>query len=236
MNIFDMDKNSLPEQVQINKENIKRLMDTASINSFVLRAAIADSFSELATYTTGALVWHNDSVDDIPEYYLYQANQNVSAGIWDESQWDIVKLKDLLDEKQDKADLFDKIYPVGSIYLSTNAVDPSTLFGGTWIQIKDKFLLAAGDNYTLGNTGGEATHQLTVSEMPTHRHKYAVNETGMGGNTIYNGPAYANKIEINNPVYDNDNYLATYVGNTGGNQEHNNMPPYLVVNVWERTA
>lgn len=130
MNIFDMDKNSLPEQVQINKENIKRLMDTASINSFAIRAAFADSFSELATYTTGALVWHNDSVDDIPEYYLYQANQNVSAGVWDDSQWDAVTLKILLDQKQD-ALTFDDVptenstnpAKSGGIYNAIKAVD-----------------------------------------------------------------------------------------------------------------
>lgn len=100
MNIFDMNKNSLPEQVQINKENIKRLMDNASINSFALRVALAVSFSESNTYNAGDLVWHNDGTVDMPSYYLYKANQAVSAGIWDETQWDVVKLKDLLYEKQ----------------------------------------------------------------------------------------------------------------------------------------
>ena len=52
----------------------------------------------------------------------------------------------------------DDIYPVGSIYMSVNNTSPSTLFGGTWEQIKDTFLLSAGNTYTAGNTGGSATH------------------------------------------------------------------------------
>lgn len=100
MNIFDMNKNSLPEQVQINKDNIKYLLEHASEFSCVLRAALAQTFNIDNNYNTGDLVWHNDGTVELPENYLYKANQAVSAGIWDETQWDVVKLKDLLDEKQ----------------------------------------------------------------------------------------------------------------------------------------
>ena len=55
-------------------------------------------------------------------------------------------------------DFWDKIYPVGSIYISAASTSPATLFGGTWEQIKDTFLLAAGDTYTAGETVGEAEH------------------------------------------------------------------------------
>ena len=65
---------------------------------------------------------------------------------------------------------FNKIYPVGSIYMSINSTDPSELFGGEWEQIKDRFLLACGTTYSNGATGGEATHTLTTNEMPTHSH------------------------------------------------------------------
>lgn len=61
-------------------------------------------------------------------------------------------------------------YPVGSIYMSVNNTNPSVLFGGTWERLKDTFLLASGDTYTAGNTGGEATHTLTTDEMPSHTH------------------------------------------------------------------
>ena len=58
--------------------------------------------------------------------------------------------------------ILDKIHPVGSIYISENSTSPATLFGGTWERVKDRFLLAAGDTYSAGSTGGSATHTLTV--------------------------------------------------------------------------
>ena len=66
--------------------------------------------------------------------------------------------------------LVDLIYPVGSIYMSVNNVSPASFLGGSWEQIKDTFLLTAGDKYSAGSTGGEATHKLTEEEMPSHSH------------------------------------------------------------------
>lgn len=69
-----------------------------------------------------------------------------------------------------KALILDYTYPVGSIYISANSTSPATLFGGTWSMIKDKFILLAGDTYRAGSTGGEASHKLTIDEMPRHNH------------------------------------------------------------------
>ena len=69
-----------------------------------------------------------------------------------------------------KSDLADKLYPVGSIYLSVIDIDPGTFIGGRWKRIKDCFLLAAGNIYSAGSTGGEATHTLSAAEMPSHTH------------------------------------------------------------------
>ena len=128
---------------------------------------------------------------------------------------------------------FDKIYPVGSIYMSLADTNPAALFGGTWERIKDRFLLAAGDSYAVGSAGGEAAHTLSVDEMPSHLHNanynwanggaqaepyWAINMSGATGDGIGHWPS------------DNG------AGNTGGSQPHNNMPPYLVVYVWKRTA
>ena len=116
---------------------------------------------------------------------------------------------------------FDQIYPVGSIYMSVNSTNPGTLFGGTWQQIQDTFLLAAGTTYTAGDTGGEATHTLTVNEIPSHNHSisaFAQDPRGSSGwqATYFNG--------------------STTTGSTGGGLAHNNMPPYLAVYMWKRTA
>ena len=78
-----------------------------------------------------------------------------------------------------KENFLNLVYPVGSIYWSSNNTNPGTLFGGTWTQIKDKFILAAGDSYSNGATGGAATVTLTVSNMPSHSHTIG----GSTGNT-----------------------------------------------------
>ena len=122
--------------------------------------------------------------------------------------------------------LFNKIYPVGSIYMSMNATSPATLFGGTWERIKDAFLLSAGDTYAAGATGGEAEHTLMVDEMPSHNHSfYQWNNSG----TEQKWAAKSSEL-INVAAYDG---LLTY---TGGSQPHNNMPPYLAVFVWKRVS
>lgn len=80
-------------------------------------------------------------------------------------------------------DKWETIYPIGSIYMSVNNVNPSTVFGGTWEQIKDKFLLACGDTYNNGATGGEATHTLTSDEIPSHNHGYTT-PTAVNGHAL----------------------------------------------------
>jgi len=87
-------------------------------------------------------------------------------------------------------------HPVGSLYWSSDPTDPSTLFGGTWVRIKDRFVLAAGDTYTTvpeGNAtsgdgvGGSATVQLTESNLPAHNHKLNGNNTSSEGTTTTAG-------------------------------------------------
>ena len=69
--------------------------------------------------------------------------------------------------------LMELIYPVGSLYWSSKSTNPSSLFGGTWVQIKDRFILACGDTYTsVDETGGESSVTLTVSNMPSHTHSF----------------------------------------------------------------
>ena len=63
-----------------------------------------------------------------------------------------------------------KLYPIDSIYISFNSTNPSTLFGGTWVRLKDTFLLACGDTYPANTTGGSATKTIAVSNMPSHNH------------------------------------------------------------------
>ena len=124
--------------------------------------------------------------------------------------------------------IFDNIYPVGSIYMSVNSTNPSNLFGGTWTQLKDRFLLGAGSTYTNGSTGGSATQRLSVDNLPSHTHPQYIATTG--GSTqanldydgwVSNGKAVAQGIPT---------------GATGQGTKFNIMPPYLVVYMWQRTG
>ena len=71
-------------------------------------------------------------------------------------------------EQQAKNNILNSIYPIGSVYISTSAVSPADLFGGTWQRIQGRFLLGADSTYSAGSTGGEETHTLTVDEIPAH--------------------------------------------------------------------
>ena len=133
--------------------------------------------------------------------------------------------------------LLNTIHPVGSLYMSAKATSPASLFGGTWEQIKDRFILAAGATYPAGSTGGEAKHALTVQEMPAHRHEgididnlYCFgwengSRTGVNFKKFYGGTYWGDDVQ---------NRLAS--GYTGGSAAHNNMPPYLTAYIWKRIA
>ena len=162
--------------------------------------------------------------------------------------------------------LLDLTYPVGSIYWSKNATNPSYLFGGTWVQIKDKFILAAGDSYKINTSGGAATHTLTASQIPSHTHGvgtlkvdgYFEVRHSAGGGTVAAGTNGAITCENNNgtKVWNSASQLVTQSGTldivklnaqsgqgfsgstaaTGSGTAHNNMPPYVTAYCWERTA
>ena len=91
--------------------------------------------------------------------------------------------------------VFDVVYPVGSIYMSVNNVNPATLFGGTWEKIEGKFLLGASSGHSLGETGGAekvnytpagsvGNHTLTAAEMPAHTHTYAKSAAATGSTAL----------------------------------------------------
>ena len=136
------------------------------------------------------------------------------------------------------SDMLSRIYPVGSIYMSVTSASPADLFGGTWERIKDKFLLAAGDTYAAGSTGGEYSHTLKMSEIPPHSHSLVPLGTkgGTKGNYAvdnkYGAMSGADLLDISGG---NLFYLrATSI--EGGGLAHNNMPPYLTVYIWKRVA
>lgn len=114
-------------------------------------------------------------------------------------------------------------WPVGSIYIAYNHTDPGTLFGGTWARISEAFLWATSPGGTIGQTGGEREHTLTASELPAHSH-----------GSVYSQHAAGTKEQAWYTTAGSS--LAYGAVSTGGGQAHNNMPPYIQVSVWRRTA
>lgn len=139
-------------------------------------------------------------------------------------------------------------YPVGSIYMSVNSTNPGELFGGTWEQIQGRFLLGQGSGYSAGTVGGEANHALSDSEMPSHRHwiTSAIRDDGNGSGVGVNSQYYGLWADAGSYSADDSwgNYgrYSAWAGGNGSGQAHrdvvahNNMPPYLVVYIWKRTA
>ena len=136
--------------------------------------------------------------------------------------------------------LLNLLHPVGSYYWSSQSTNPGTLFGGTWTQVKDKFILAAGDSYSVGATGGEAVHKLTVDEMPSHQHVQRMDNAS--GAVVTAGSDAGDGATSGGQWIDSSvlHWLKTTKQLTtmaaGGDAAHNNMPPYEVAYCWKRTA
>ena len=129
--------------------------------------------------------------------------------------------------------LLDKLYPVGCIYQSASSTSPASFLGGTWEQIKDRFILAAGDTYAAGSTGDEATHTLTVNEMPRHNHDHVMwyrdQKFGLNGR---GGDVGSLQLEFSSADC-TDGICTDFKGDS---QPHNNLPPYLTAYIWRRIA
>ncbi len=143
-----------------------------------------------------------------------------------------LSLKKIIAKLLDNKAMIDRFYPVGSYYETSDAsFNPNTAWGGTWVlEAEGQVHIGAGSTYTIGDTGGEETHTLTVDEMPSHNHDggILINNTVSGGARYYfPASSTTNGTNVSNSLI---------IGNTGGGQAHNNMQPYIVVNRWHRTA
>ena len=162
----------------------------------------------------------------------------------------------------DCTDTLKKVYPVGSIYMSTVSTNPATLFGfGTWEAMPaGRVLLAQGKSswgttYNAGSTGGEATHQLTVGELPSHNHTATISTTNLtgwftnngnsdtanGDGTIFKASKRTSQGSSSGGAADGGKFTfngthahTIAISNIGSNQPHNNIQPYIAVYIWKR--
>ncbi len=154
-----------------------------------------------------------------------------------------------------KEELFESVYPVGSVYISANAVSPEKLFGGIWERIEGKFLLAADNTFMPGTTGGAKSHShttsghaLTLAEMPEHQgHLYTNGDAiwpSISEDTYYMPISVVSKYGSRPYICRAGNEAVPRGFSRGSGASHShgntgstgNMPPYLAVYIWQRTG
>ena len=210
--------------------------DDAANKKYVVDAIKTGGFGALdgATFTPsvssdGVLSWTNDKGKTNP------ASVNIKGPKGDAftyADFTAAQLEALRGPKGDPLSVLEA-YPVGSIYISTNATSPATLFGGQWDEIHGAFLFANSALHKAGEIGGEEKHTLKAQEMPVHYHDvYAGNPSGDDSSPSgYSG--WSNVNDLTNKTYW---VKASKTSTAGSGAAHNNMPPYLSVYMWERVS
>ena len=258
---------------------------------------VASGSTPTPAAVTQGNIFNGDMTDDTPLYHIRI----------DELQ--VTNVTPVFTLMSSITGLLNKVYPVGSIYMSVNSTSPAALFGGTWEEIQGRFLLGRSTGHTAGSTGGEEEHTLTSNEMPAHTHN-GPSHTHTGPSHTHTGPSHthtlashthtASTASAGNHIHrvsraklaatgtakyaiqdgtsdtletkvttsagahthtvtvDGSGQLVTAASgtgqtgasgtgqtgasgtgatsSTGGGAAHNNMPPYLAVYMWKRTA
>ncbi len=148
---------------------------------------------------------------------LYRVYVNGIAGI---STMGYMSVQESLEKR-----ILDKVYPVGSVYISFSSTNPRSFLGGHWERLQDVFLFATAG--TPGQTGGEKEHILTINEMPSHAHGIDSLNESYGSYPARWVPTIGNGKVLND---------VSLCGFVGGNKPHNNMPPYITCYMWKRIA
>lgn len=171
---------------------------------------------------------------------------------------------EILNIKQQINEILLKVYPVGSIYMSTKNTNPGTLFGGTWTawgsgRVPVGINTSDTSFNTVEKTGGSKSHSITSSEMPSHNHTFSattggrVTVPGTTNSDFGNGLGWVGGGDGNIAYVDgntdnrvmnawrdkNANHAHTVSGTTGNRGSGTAMSllqPYITCYMWKRTA
>ena len=185
--------------------------------------------ADLGTGTTGYCSLGAQTIDGKPELVYTDEDDNdiqlTKGGVAYTSQSTVLA---------DWSKIMNLVYPVGSVVTLGVSTNPATLFGiGTWTAIEGRVIVGiagSGTFDTLDKTGGAETHTLSVNEMPSHSHTITYN-----GKQIDFSGGGSNHNAADDSASNGGNTFIT-ASNTGGGQAHNNLQPYIVKYVWERTS
>lgn len=222
----------------IYQNNDKKVVSSFASDKNSLDVITEESFLGSINATTGSVpasygwywvvnVMHRGGIGDGSNYgeqIVFKQNSSIpytrsrNNGTW--GTWTTLMTRDL-------------VYPVGSIYTSVRNVNPGSYLGGTWERFSSGRMLVGvnesdSDFSAVLKYGGAKTHTLTANEMPSHTHTF---------NKSWNNPNGPNSFPA--AGWDRGtSYLGVdaKTNATGGNAAHNNMPPYIAVYMWRRTA
>ena len=236
--------------------NISSVADGATSGKIIIKdLIIEDAVGTDDTPTFTLTVQDKFSVDSasnkvifmVPTFEAGKADFKVNGKLYiaDEKGANAIEIRDLM-------------YPIGSVYISVNNINPKTLIGGEWEQIKDVFLLGCGNTYINGSKGGAAAVKLTENEIPAHTHgskdlkgtaNFRDHNTG-DKNLLLNASGVLSKSAVKwdgshsataaatkaDYYYNRLSLNVTHEHDSVGNgAAHENMPPYLAVYMWKRT-
>ena len=133
-------------------------------------------------------------------------------------------------------------YDVGDYYISNSSTSPAAKYGGSWTQLQGRFILASGDGYTLGSTGGSANTTISVNNLPAHSHieqmcfeEYST-DNGVRNLGYRNGSSDGPNKYWNTAMPHGGSTAALSTQETGGGQSLSTIPQYRVANIWYRYA
>ena len=227
--MYTNQNNSIPTATYAKSGNVHTIQQTVA-------TAPMFRFTAGANFRTGDTFTVNGQVvtavlptgDQLPDY-AFRTNSNVLCCL-SGGQLTIYTTK-----TDATSDIVNLIYPVGSIIQLNSTTDPNTIYSGTtWVKIEGRFILGSSDAYPIASTGGEASVTLTTSQIPSHNHALHIYPTSSqaSGYGLTQAAGFQNQVLIQNL----NTQSGTLCTSTGGGSSHNNMPPYKVANIWERTA
>lgn len=223
-------------------------------------------------------ITYKQLIDKIRQDIATEIQQAIDSGEQHDSDQD----SQIAEMNKTLKGICNKVYPVGSIFITLDDKNPADLFGGEWERLEDRFLLGFGSTYNnLGDKKGDPAVQLSADESgcPAHSHGFGSYPTvsstslttssindhqhGICGHdkTLQKGSSYMRpKTYGKGGPNDNDTVIHYYTAPNGGHSHtiaahshslsggsisnatatgalkaHNNMPPYIVVNMWKRT-